>query len=39
MEGTEVMGNKNTSPPKGPNTGPTQGEEEVVIDSPTGKIL
>lgn len=39
MEGTEVMGNKNTSPPKGPDTGPTLEDEAIVIDSATGKIL
>lgn len=32
-----MMGNKNTSPPKGPDTGL---EDEVVVnDSTTGKIL
>lgn len=36
---TEAMGNKNTSPPKGPDTGLTQKEEDVFIDSTTGKIF
>lgn len=35
---TEVMGNKNVIPPKGPDTGTTQKEEGVCIDSATGKI-
>lgn len=32
------MGNKNTIPPKGPNTGATQKEEGVCIDSVTGNV-
>ncbi|XP_018550306.1 consortin, connexin sorting protein b [Lates calcarifer] len=32
------MGNKNTSPPKGPDTGLTQKEEDVFIDSTTGGV-
>lgn len=36
---TEVMGNKNAIPPKGPDTGTTQKEEGVCINSATGKIL
>lgn len=31
------MGNKNTSPPKGPDTGSAQEDEAVVTDSATGK--
>ncbi|XP_008302128.1 consortin-like [Stegastes partitus] len=32
------MGNKNTSPPKGPETGDTQKEEGLFIDSATGSV-
>ncbi|XP_034383536.1 consortin, connexin sorting protein b [Cyclopterus lumpus] len=35
---TEVMGNKNAIPPKGPDTGTTQREEGVCIDSASGSV-
>lgn len=36
---TEVMGNKNAIPPKGPDTGTTHKDEGVSVNSVTGKIL